>query len=244
MGSSEPQTGSPRPGGARYDGWAEWYDQYLKGRPLYSDLPAHIGRLVGRGDGICIDVGCGTGVYLNTIASLGWSVVGVDLSVDQLRLASRRWSNVVQADAARLPFSPNHASRVVSVLIHTDVDDLGSFLREARRVLAPGGQLVLLATHPCFVGPFARMEGGPDGVTIIHPGYWNRERVFEGPGIGDGIRARVGVRHVPMADLLNGVLASGLQIDAVEELGDGAVPWLFALVASTPKDESSGSVRR
>jgi hypothetical protein len=45
-----------------------------------------------------------------------------------------------------------------------------------------------------------------------------------------------------MADLLNGILASGLQIDVVEELGDGAVPWLFALVASKSKDESSGAV--
>ncbi|MGE0161301.1 MAG: class I SAM-dependent methyltransferase [Gemmatimonadales bacterium] len=237
------QDGSPRPGGARYDGWAEWYDQYIRGRRLYSDLPAHIGRLVGRGDGICIDVGCGTGVYLNTIASLGGSVIGVDLSVDQLRLAVRRWSSVVQADAAQLPFPPNHAARVVSVLTHTDIDDLESFLREAGRVIVPGGQLVLLATHPCFVGPFARMEGGPDGNTIIHPGYWNRERVFEGPGIGDGIRARVGARHVPMADLLNGILASGLQIDAVEELGDGAVPWLLALVASKPKLASATSTR-
>jgi hypothetical protein len=37
-----------------------------------------------------------------------------------------------------------------------------------------------------------------------------------------------------LADLLNGILDSGLRIDAVEELGDGAVPWLFALVASKP----------
>jgi SAM-dependent methyltransferase len=195
---------------------------------------------MGRGEGICIDAGCGTGVYLDAIASLGWSVIGVDLSVDQLRLAARRWPNVVQADVARMPFPRDCASRVVSVLTHTDVDDLGSFFREAGRVIVPGGKLVVLATHPCFVGPFVRMEDGADGVAIIHPGYWNRERVFAGPGIGDGIRARVGAQHVPMSDFLNGVIAAGLQIEVVEELGDGTVPWLFALVASRPTDQASG----
>ena len=40
---------------ARYDGLAEWYDDYLK-QPLYDDVPEHVCRLVGSGTGLCIDV--------------------------------------------------------------------------------------------------------------------------------------------------------------------------------------------
>ena len=61
---------------------------------------------------------------------------------------------------------------------------------------------------------------------------WDTQRVFEGPGIGAGIRSRVGVRHVPLSELLNKLVASELHLERVEELGKGTVPWLLALVAT------------
>jgi SAM-dependent methyltransferase len=67
---------------ARYDGWADGYDEYLT-TPLYEKMPAHLARLVGRGRGLCVDLGCGTGVHLAVLGSLGWSVIGVDLSADR-----------------------------------------------------------------------------------------------------------------------------------------------------------------
>ena len=106
------------------------------------------------------------------------------------------------------------------------------FFREVERVLVPGGRLVVITTHPCFVGPFVKMEGGTSGVATIHPGYWDTERVFQGPGIGPGIRSRVGVRHVPLSELLNKLVVSELSLERVEELGKGPVPWLLALVAT------------
>ena len=218
---------------ARYDGLAEWYDDYLK-QPLYDDVPEHVCRLVGSGTGLCIDVGCGTGMHLGILASRGWTVVGIDVSTDQLRLACRRWRSLVQGDVGRMPFSDACASRVVSVLTLTDFDDVEPFFREAKRTLSPDGLLVVISIHPCFVGPFAKMKGGPDGVAMVYPGYWTTERVFQGPGIGSGVRSRVGVRHVPLSELLNKLLASGLQPERVEELGEGTVPWLLALRARKP----------
>ena len=218
-------------GSARYDGWAEWYDASLQ-QPLYSDVPGHVLRLVGSGAGVCIDAGCGTGVHLDALASLGWSVVGLDVSADQLRLANQRWPAVVQADVARMPFPDAFVSRVVSVLTLTDFDDVGPFFGEAERILIPGGRLVVITTHPCFVGPFVKMEGGAAGVATVHPGYWATERVFEGPGIGKGIRSRAGVRHVPLSELFNKLVAFELNFDRVEELGKDSVPWLLALMAT------------
>jgi SAM-dependent methyltransferase len=218
-------------GKARYDGWADWYDAYVQGS-LYRDVPNHLARFIGRGSGVCIDAGCGTGVHLALLRSLGWMVAGVDVSRDQLRLAARRCRSVVQGDVAGLPFSGGVASRVVSVLTLTDFDDVGPFFVEAHRVLAPGGKLVVISTHPCFVGPFVKMEGGAEGVAVVYPGYRLTERVFAGPGIGSGVRSRVGVRHVPLSEWLNKLLASKLQVEHVEELGNGTVPWLLALIAS------------
>ena len=215
---------------AHYDGWAEWYNEYLS-RSLYEPVPGHVGRLVGEGDGYCLDAGCGTGVHLEVLSDLGWSVVGIDMSRDQLRLACTRTPHVIQGDVDFLPFPSGLFARCVSVLTLTDFDDVAPFFHEAARILHPEGRLVVVATHPCFIGPFTRMEGGDDGVAHIYPGYQHTERVFEGPGIGAGVRAKVGVRHVPMSELLNKLVAAGFQLALVEELGDGTVPWLFAFVA-------------
>jgi SAM-dependent methyltransferase len=215
---------------AQYDGWAEWYDEYL-GQPLYEPVPGYVRRLVGEGEGYCLDAGCGTGVYLKVLSDLGWSVVGIDLSRDQLRLAATRSARVIQGDVGLLPIASGLFARCVSVLTLTDLDDVAPFFHEAARILHPEGQLVVVATHPCFIGPFTKQEAGSDGIAHIYPGYWHTERVFEGPGIGSGVRSRVGVRHVPLSELLNKLIAAGFQLLLVEELGEGTIPWIFAFVA-------------
>ena len=215
---------------ARYDGWADWYDEYLTG-PFYENVPSDLARLVGPGSGLCLDVGCGTGVHLQLLQSLGWSVIGVDVSADQLRLARGRSSMIAQADAYDLPFASGRFECSVSVLTLTDFDDVGPFFVEVSRVLERQGRLVVVATHPCFVGPFATMEEDT-GVARIYPGYRDPQRVFEGPGLGQGIRSKVGVRHVPLAEVFSKLLTAGFHLISVEELGKGTVPSLLALVAS------------
>jgi 2-polyprenyl-3-methyl-5-hydroxy-6-metoxy-1,4-benzoquinol methylase len=39
---------------------------------------------------VCLDVGCGTGLHFGAVAARGYTVVGVDLSADQLRIAASR----------------------------------------------------------------------------------------------------------------------------------------------------------
>ena len=138
---------------------------------------------------------------------------------------------VAQADVCDLPFPSGRFRCSVSVLTLTDFDDVGPYFTEVSRVLEPQGRLVVVATHPCFVGPFATMEEDT-GVAKIYPGYRDTQRVFEGPGLGQGIRSKVGVRHVPLAELFNKLLGAGFRLNSVEELGNGAVPSLLAFVAT------------
>jgi ubiquinone/menaquinone biosynthesis C-methylase UbiE len=142
---------------ARYDGLADWYDESVA---LYSATATPlIMRLVGASPGRCLDVGCGTGAHLAALAGAGWSVVGVDASADQLRVARRRAGSLVnalvQGDAAGLPFADGPFDLVVSAFTHTDVDNFAALADEVHRVLRPDGRFVYVGLHPCFTGPFA-----------------------------------------------------------------------------------------
>jgi len=92
--------------------------------------------------GRLLDVGCGTGQSRQVYAERAGGYVGIDLSLEALSRARRkapseRWS---QADAMRLPFADGSMDVVAfsSVLHH--IPDPAPALREARRVLKPGGR--------------------------------------------------------------------------------------------------------
>ncbi len=218
------------PGETRYDAHADWYDSYVTGtaRPHTQRTSDALCASVGEGSGICLDLGCGTGVHASDLRALGWDVFGVDLSIGQLRHARTRLP-VALADACRLPMPAQAVDVVVATLLHTDVDDWDQTVREVARVLRPGGRFVYVGVHPCFVGPFAERV---EGQLRIHPGYLIDALTFDGPGIGSGVRPRVGVRHRSLAALVNPVVRAGLTLSRLEEPVDGSTPDLLVLEAS------------
>ena len=216
--------------GARYDGIVDWYQQF---RPsLTGDELDALRRLLGRGSGRCLDVGCGTGVATAAVADLGWSVTGVDVSDGLLAMARERGLDVVMASADALPFADSTFDAAVSVWTHTDVDDFAAAMAEVARVLRPSAPFVYLGAHPCFVGPhslFVRAEGVPQ----LHPGYREVLR-YDSSAAGvhaEGLRARVGGVHLPLAAFLEAFLAAGLRLERFEELGEREYPHVVALRA-------------
>jgi ubiquinone/menaquinone biosynthesis C-methylase UbiE len=203
----------------RYDRLADWYDQFLA---HYGDLSdpmssaSQLARLLGHGGGVCLDVACGGGLHHAAIASTGRTVVGVDLSRDQLGVALGRTRDLVRANAGQLPFQDASFPTVVCTYLHTDIDDMGPVFAESRRVLRPGGMFVYLGVHPCFWGHFLEDPQLPN--RTLHPGYletgWIETPYSRKP---DGLRAKVGARHVTLSELVNGVLAAGLHILRLEE---------------------------
>lgn len=217
-----------------YDGCAAWYDQRNSGAA--SANRALLEDLLGPGGGRCLDLGCGTGQNFAALRATGRTVVGLDYSADQLHLARGRAAGgeaLVRGDAAALPFADGAFDSVVTVWLSTDVDDFAAVLAEAARVLRPGGRLVYLGAHPAFCGPHD--EAKPDGARLIHPGYrrvgWHPPAPWWG---ADGIRRRLGMRHLPLADLLNGFAAAGLSLTRAVEPGDEPVPYRLALHAVKP----------
>ena len=223
---------------ARYDGLADWYDALVGGE--VSEWTRVAGELLvsllGRGPGRCLDLGCGTGVFVALLVDCGWTVVGVDLSDDQLRVARERVGRLaetlVRADAAALPFEDGSFDAVAAVLVHTDIDRYDLALREVARVLRPGGRFVHVGTHPCFVSPAA--SSSPDGSHRVFDGYHDQRLVYDSPAFAhgaEGIRARVGTWQVPLAALLNGVAGAGLRLERALESGDDP-PGMLALSAT------------
>lgn len=217
---------------ARYDGYAAWYDAHLtsfaqRATPLLCEW-------LGRGPGRCLELGCGGGIQLTALIDSGWSAAGIDVSSDQLRVAQQRWEVrcLVQADSCVTPFRDACFDAVVGAFIHTDVDNWSGVLSEAARVVRPGGRVVYIGTHPCFVGPFSRYPGAEP--PRLHSGYRRTSRTYTGPGLGDGLRRRVGAVHVPLDAFLNAFFQAGLRIDHVEEPGPEDYPRVIGLVAVRP----------
>jgi SAM-dependent methyltransferase len=102
-----------------------------------------------------LELGCGTGVFLERVARSGATLHGVDLSEDLLEKARARLAalpNVVldRGNAEALPYPDGHFDTVYgsSVLHHLDLD---AALTAAHRVLRPGGRVVF--AEPNILNP-------------------------------------------------------------------------------------------
>ena len=132
------------------EGYALWADTYP---PLHDELmeveQAIVEPLIDGALPTCaLDVGTGTGRYLDLLTSAGARrVVGLDMSLAMLGRTPREVSCVC-GDAYRLPFRDASFDLVCSSLMVGDLADLGAWVREATRVLAPGGHLIYSDFHP------------------------------------------------------------------------------------------------
>ncbi len=133
-----------------------------------------------------LDLGCGTGVLTRMIADRvdpgsGGYAVGIDAASRMIGLARKRRQSencrFEVAAAEELPFENDSFDAVVSSLFfhHVPLDLKEKALREAWRVLRPGGKLVIADMHV----PFTRM-----GSLVSHVSRW----FFLQPQIGENIR--------------------------------------------------------
>lgn len=122
----------------------EYEEQIL---PLVEEHLAGIGRV--------LDVGCGEGQVARRLAALGNDVVGVDPTRAQITVARERAGGPSYAlgAAEALPCPRRSFDAVVMCLVIEHVDPFEPCLREAARVLVPGGRFLLLLNHPLLQAP-------------------------------------------------------------------------------------------
>jgi ubiquinone/menaquinone biosynthesis C-methylase UbiE len=216
---------------AVYDAIADWYEtEFLPGStpgdPI--GIRAAIEALLEPGRGPVLELGCGTGVHAAQLAELGWTPLGVDLSTRMLTYAKKRLP-VARGDATRLPIRDGALGALVAIMVHTDMPDYPAVLREAARILRPGGTFVHVGVHPAFCGGFA--DRSDPAAVVIRPGYvdghWTKDSWTT-----EGVRNRVGATHYPLPELLGAFLAAGF---AFREFREGGAP--------VPTTLSIGAVR-
>ena len=126
-------------------------------------------RIAPRDGARVLDLGCGTGTFAIMLARAnpGIEVIGIDPDPDVVRMAERKGAHSVVglvfkiAGAEALPFAQGAFDVVASTLVfhHLPPAVKRSALREALRVLRPGGRVLILDF------------GRPDGPTQAVLGY-------------------------------------------------------------------------
>ena len=97
--------------------------------------------------GVVLDVGCGTGLMAARLAAGGRRVVGLDIAAAMLAPQRRRAprARFVLGDAEALPLRAGTFDAVVNLISVHHYPDPARAVGEFRRVLRPGGRLVLVA---------------------------------------------------------------------------------------------------
>jgi ubiquinone/menaquinone biosynthesis C-methylase UbiE len=120
----------------RYDG--------DRGRRYYDHLSELVFHRIS-GGGKLLDLGCGTGLFVERYLMRGEKAMGLDLSRGMIERAIQRCpgTSFTVASADQIPFREGTFDVVVSLLVFSYMSDPEQMLREAFRVLRPGGKAVI-----------------------------------------------------------------------------------------------------
>ena len=164
------------------ENWLLWartpgHDAYWHYRDsFFSAIVPPAGRLT-------LEVRSGEGRVARDLAERGHRVVGIDTSPTLVRHAAEAddRGRYLVAAAEALPFAAASFDLVVAYNALMDVDDLEASVREAARVLEPGGRLSVSVTHP-----FADAGRFVDDEFVVGGAYLERSR-FEGTDERSGL---------------------------------------------------------
>ena len=200
---------------ARYDEFAEWYEQWIGDAPPL--IAAQDGLLPAVAGARVLDLACGQGRMSRYLARRGADVLGVDVSAAMLskaRAAGPAGITYLRADVTGAPtwWDGRPFDGCTCELALMDIDDLAGALATVAAVLRPGGWFVASIVHPCFPGNGRGQSSWPPGGGYEREGWWTS------PGHNpEGVRIRVGATHRKLSTVLNALRDAGLEAERFAE---------------------------
>lgn len=137
---------------------ASWYDALLeKDSDTYQTqviLPNVMRVLAIKGGERVIDIACGQGFFTRACHETGAVVVGADISPELIALARAQSPKEIAFHATpahELSFAKDGSfDTALIVLAIQNIEKMDATFKEAHRVLAPGGRMILVLNHPAF----------------------------------------------------------------------------------------------
>ncbi len=114
---------------------------------VFSKLCSLAGQVGSRG---ILEVGCGSGHWIARMKEAGHDIWGVDLSLGMLQQARAKYgaSHLVQGTASMLPLRSQSFDLVFCINAIHHFARPQDFVREARRLIRPGGALAVTGMNP------------------------------------------------------------------------------------------------
>lgn len=176
-------TYGPRPKDERrtaktgWDEMAPWYAGWAGGGSAFHKqfaIPAVLGALeLTRGMRV-IDLGCGVGALRSAVEKVGGEYVGVDKSPSMIREAKKvgghaRFfvSDVAKPGGIAIP-EKEKFDRAVCMFSIQDIDNHREAIKNAAKLLKPGGALVVFMVHPAFRIPRQSGWGKDEGRKLTY----------------------------------------------------------------------------
>ncbi|MGL3807240.1 class I SAM-dependent methyltransferase [Paeniglutamicibacter sp. R2-26] len=156
-----------------------------------------------------LDAGCGSGPLAEALVDGGGIVTGFDASEGMLALARTRLAGKAEllvADLGQpLPFADSTFDDAVSSLVFHYLEDWAGPLAEMRRVLRPGGRLIMSVNHPILY-PWTH-----PGEDYFKPTRYTDEHTFNGqPGT-------LTYWHRPLHAMTDAFARAGFCIEVISE---------------------------